>query len=49
VANLQKSECIFFAKILFILGNSSESNRWIWVRVVKDKAKVFGNPAKKIL
>ena len=42
-ANLQKSERIFFAKILDILGHSSESNRWIWLRVVQDGVKILKN------
>ena len=43
VANLQKSERIFFAKILDILGHSSEFNRWICRRVVQDGVKVLKN------
>ena len=43
-ANLQTSECNFFTKILNILnilGHSSESNRWIWLRFVQDKVKAL--------
>ena len=43
VANLQKSECNFFAKILDILGHSSESNRWIWLRLGQDGVKMLTN------
>ena len=43
VANLQKSECNFFAKILDILGHSSESNRWIWLRLGQDGVKILKN------
>ena len=43
VSNLQKSERNFFAKILDILGHSSESNRWIWLRVVQDGVKILKN------
>ena len=42
-ANLQKSECIFFAKILEILGHSSEFNRWIWLRIIQDGIKILKN------
>ena len=41
--NLPKSERIFFAKILDILGHSSEFNRCIWLRFVQDKAKILKN------
>ena len=43
VANLQKFERNFFAKILDILDHSSESNRWIWLRVVQDRVKISKN------
>ena len=43
VANLQKSERNFFAKILDILDHSSESNRWISLRVVQDGVKILKN------
>ena len=43
VANLQKSECIFFAKILHIFDHSSEFNRWIWLRLIQDKVKILKN------
>ena len=40
---MQKSECIFFGKILDFLGHSSEFNRWIWPRFVEAKVKVLKN------
>ena len=43
VTNLQKSECIFFAKFLDILDHSSESNRWIWISFIQDGVKISKN------
>ena len=43
VTNLQKSESRNFANILDILGHSSESNRWIWLRFVQDGVKILKN------
>ena len=43
VANLQKPERIFFGKIFDILGHTSESNRWIWLRVVQDRVQILKN------
>ena len=43
VTKLQKSECNSFVEILDILGHSSESNRWICLRVVQDGAKILKN------
>ena len=38
-----KIRVYFFAEILDILGHSSESNRWIWLRLGQDGVKVLKN------
>ena len=38
-----KIRMYFFAKILNILGHSSEFNRWIWLRVVQDGVEILKN------
>ena len=38
---MQNFESINFAKILDILDHSSESNRWIWLRIIQDRVEVL--------
>ena len=40
---MQKSESRNVAKILDMFDHSSEFNRWIWLRVAQDGAKILKN------